>query len=378
MAHAYTPGLKVAEKTVIVKERRLPLKGNVLVKEGDRVRAGDVVARTELPGNVVPLNMAGLLAVPPEEVRRFMLKKEGDPVERGEVIAQTPGLFGFLFKRSVTAPTMGTVESISDVTGQVMLREPPIPVEVIAYVDGTVTRVIPDEGVVVTTVGSMIQGIFGIGGEVLGELFVVVGSPDEPLTPDRIPANASGRILIGGSHVTAGALRKARDAGARGVVVGGIESRELRDFLGYDIGVAITGNEDAGLTLVVTEGFGDIPMARRTFELFQKLNGKPASMNGATQIRAGVIRPEVIVSYPDEDPEQVAEEERKHLSGVLEKGRRVRVIRAPYFGKIGTVVELPPEPVEIETEARVRVVILELDGQRVVVPRANVELIEEI
>jgi len=378
MAHAYTPGLKVAEKTLIVKERRLPLKGKVLVKEGDRVRAGDVVARTELPGNVVPLNMAGLLAVPPEEVRRFMLKNEGDSVKQGEVIAQTPGLFGFLFKRSVTSPTTGTVESISDVTGQVMLREPPIPVEVIAYVDGTVTRVIPDEGVVVTTVGSMIQGIFGIGGEVLGTLSVTATAPDEPLTPDRIPADATGKILIGGSHVTAEALRKAREAGARGVVVGGIDSRELRDFLGYEIGVAITGNENVGLTLVVTEGFGQIPMARRTFELFQKLNGKPASMNGATQIRAGVIRPEVIVSYPDEDPVQVVEVERKHLSGVLERGRRVRVIRAPYFGKIGTVLELPPEPVEIETEARVRVVVLELEGKPVVIPRANVELIEEI
>lgn len=378
MAHAYTPGLKVAEKTVVVKERRLPLKGDVLVKKGDRVRAGDVVARTELPGNVVPINMAGLLAVPPEEVRRFMLKKEGDRVEQGEVIAQTPGLFGFLFKRSVTSPATGTIESISDVTGQVMLREPPIPVEVIAYVDGTVTEVIPDEGVVVTTVGSMVQGIFGIGGEVLGELQVVVDSPDTPLTPDRIPPDASGKILIGGSFVTAEALRAAREAGARGVVVGGMDSRELRAFLGYDIGVAITGNENVGLTLVITEGFGHIAMAQRTFALFQKLNGKPASMNGATQIRAGVIRPEVIVSYPDEDPARVAEEEKKHHTGVLEPGRRVRIIRSPYFGKIGTVVELPPEPVQIETEARVRVVVLEVNGEKVVVPRANVELIEEI
>ncbi len=377
MAHAYTPGLKVTEKTVIVKERRLPLKGEVLVQKGDRVQAGQVVARTELPGNVVPMNMAGLLAVPPEEVRRFMLKGEGDPVERGEVIAQTPGLFGFLFKRSVTAPTTGTVESISDVTGQVMLREPPIPVEVIAYVDGTVTEILPDEGVVITTVGSMIQGIFGIGGEVLGTIQVVASSPEEILTPDRVPPDARGKILVGGRAVTAQTLRAARDAGAVGVVVGGIDSRELRDFLGYDIGVAITGNEEVGLTLVITEGFGEIPMAQRTFELFQKLNGKPASMNGATQIRAGVIRPEVIVSYPEEDAARVAEAEKQHLSGVLEVGRKVRVIRAPYFGKIGTVVELPPEPTRIETEAMVRVVVLELEGKRVVVPRANVELIEE-
>lgn len=376
MAHAYTPGLKVKEKTVIIKERRLPLKGEVMVQKGERVQAGQVVARTELPGNVVPLNMAGLLAVPPEEVHRFMLKKEGDHVERGEIFAQTPGLFGFLFKRSVAAPTTGTVESISSITGQVMLREPPIPVEVIAYVDGTVSEVLPGEGVVITTVGSMIQGIFGVGGEVLGKIRVVASAPDEPFLPSQVPGDAQGEILIGGRSVTAETLRAAREAGAVGVVVGGIDSRELRNFLGYDIGVAITGNEDVGLTLVITEGFGEIAMAQRTFELFQKLDGQAASMNGATQIRAGVIRPEVIVSYPTEDPEAVAREERKHLSGVLDIGRNVRVIRAPFFGKIGKVVALPPEPTLIDTEAKVRVVVLDLDGQRVVIPRANVELIE--
>ncbi len=378
MAHAYTPGLKVAERTVIVKERRLPLKGEVRVQEGDRVRADEVVARTELPGNVVPVNMSGLLAVPPEEVPTVMKKQVGDTVEKGEVLAESKGLFGFLFKRTVTSPMTGTVESVSEVTGQVMLREPPIPVEILAYVNGRVARVIPDEGVVVVTVGSFIQGIFGIGGEVLGTLEVVVDRPDVPLTEDRIPSDAKGKILIGGSVVTARALRKAREAGAVGVVVGGIDSGELKAFMGRDIGVAITGNEEVGLTLMITEGFSAIPMASRTFALFQKLNGQPASMNGATQIRAGVIRPEVIVSDPDAEIPDVWNEEEVRV-GRLEPGRVVRVIRAPYFGEIGTVVDVPAEPTQIETEARVRVVKLRLSGgEEVIVPRANVELIEEV
>jgi len=43
------------------KERRLPLKGEVLVKVGDLVKADDIVARTELPGDVERLNLAGNL-----------------------------------------------------------------------------------------------------------------------------------------------------------------------------------------------------------------------------------------------------------------------------------------------------------------------------
>jgi hypothetical protein len=46
MAHAYTPGLRVAENTVISKERRLPLRGEVLVKEGDKLPAERVGAKT--------------------------------------------------------------------------------------------------------------------------------------------------------------------------------------------------------------------------------------------------------------------------------------------------------------------------------------------
>ena len=37
MAMAYTPGLKRKASTVITKTRKLPIKGEVLVKEGERI-----------------------------------------------------------------------------------------------------------------------------------------------------------------------------------------------------------------------------------------------------------------------------------------------------------------------------------------------------
>jgi hypothetical protein len=54
------------------------------------------------------------------------------------------------------------------------------------------------------------------------------------------------------------------------------------------------------------------------------------------------------------------------------------VIRAPYFGRIGTVGRLIADLQQVESGASVRVLEVEFeDGTRVVVPRANVELIEE-
>lgn len=374
MAHAYTPGLKVTKATILRKERRLPLPGEVLVKKGDKVKAEDVVARTELPGNVRPINVAGQLSVPPGDLPHLMLKKVGDPIKKGEPIAQSKGIFG-LFKSTVTSPVDGTVKSISNVTGQVIIEEPPIPVEVIAYIDGEVVDVIPNEGVVIETIATFVQGVFGIGGERIGHLEVAVNSPDEVLTPDKISSNDKDMVVVGGSFVTADTLRKAVEVGAAGIVVGGIDDKNLRDFLGYDIGVAITGSEQKGITLIITEGFGKISMAHRTFELLKSIEGKKVSINGATQIRAGVIRPEIIA--PGANPEDL-KSDHEEISGGLDIGTHVRVIREPYFGRIGKVTALPPELQVIETEAKVRVLELEFeDGTRVLVPRANVEIIEE-
>jgi hypothetical protein len=261
-----------------------------------------------------------------------------------------------------------------------MVREPDIPVEVEAYVDGVVSDVIPDEGVVVKTYGTFIQGIFGIGGEVTGELVMVAEGPAHPMQPGDVRAEHAGRILIGGSYVTQAIINEAVRHKVAGLIVGGIDDADLRAWLGYDLGVAITGGEELGLTLVITEGFGRIPMASKTFELLKSSAGRKASISGATQIRAGVIRPEIVVPFPlDQWPADGGQVEGGGEGGGqgMELGSPVRIIRQPHFGALARVVGLPVDPVVVESEARVRVVEIELDGgPRMTLPRANVELIE--
>ena len=59
-------------------------------------------------------------------------------------------------------------------------------------------------------------------------------------------------------------------------------------------------------------------------------------------------------------------------------GSVVRIIREPEFGSIGKVSALPSPLQKIETEAMVRVLEVEFpDGRKIILPRANVELIEE-
>jgi hypothetical protein len=158
------------------------------------------------------------------------------------------------------------------------------------------------------------------------------------------------------------------------VVAGGMKRVDLTSFLGYEVGVAITGAEDIKLTCIITEGFGKMTMANRTYELLKSLNGMVAAINGATQIRAGVIRPEVIVAREDLKVSTAG----GGLSMGMTSGTRVRIIRQPYFGSLGNIVALPVELQKLESESRVRVTDVKLDdGRQVTVPRANVELVEE-
>jgi len=373
MAHAYTPGLKVLHHTKVKKIRRLPIKGKITKQVGDLLKPEDVVAKTDLPGNVQMLKVANVLNIGPADVPDVMLVAEGDKVNKGQMIAETEGLFGF-FKSNVKSPIDGTVESISDVTGQIVMREAPIPVEVDAYMSGTVKEIIPDEGVIVEADAAFIQGIFGIGGESRGTMEILVDNREQELTTDLLNESHKGKIVVGGSFVSLETYKKALSLQIAGIVVGGFNYYDLEEILGYTLGVAITGSENLVTSLIVTEGFGNIRMGSRTFDLLNKENGKFVSINGATQIRAGVIRPEIVIPLQESEiPETSAHKSDDRGIG---EGSLVRIIRAPYFGKMGEVLSLPPELQQMESETMVRVAEVKIDSGILNIPRANLEMVE--
>lgn len=375
MAHSYTPGLTVTERAVVRRRRLLPLPGKVLVSRGASVRADTAVARAELPGKVHPLNLANQLGIAPDEIKDYLVKKEGETVQKDEVLAENKPLIKW-FKTEIKSPVTGVVESVSTVTGQVLLREPPRVLELLGYVDGTVVEIHPQQGVTVETTCSLVQGIFGVGGETWGEIAVAVTSPDEPLQPERISRDMAGKVVVGGSFLSADTMTAAKKVGVAGLVAGGIHDKDLRSLLGYDLGVAITGTEQVGFTLILTEGFGTIPMASNTFKLLSAHAGQKASISGATQIRAGVIRPEIIIPQVTGGPGDAGTTATPQRPGIR-IGDQVRIIRDPLFGKIGEVSALPSDLQKIPTESDVRVLEVRFaDGSRTMIPRANIELIE--
>ena len=366
MSKSYTPGLKILENTRIVKERKLPLKGEIKCSVGDNVKSADIVASTFLPGNIHMVNIANQLNIEPNTIEDFLTVKINQEVSRGDILAENNGIFGF-FKSQISSKLSGKISNISKATGQIMISEPDLPIEINAHIDGKIIDVIENEGVLVESHGSLIQGIIGVGGEKIGEIIFA----------DNINQDADylDKIVIVKESIDKNIYDKYLAKGAIGIVSGGFHYESLSEILGYKLGVAITGTESIKTTLIVTEGFGEVSMSDKTYNILKKHEGQIASINGATQIRAGVIRPELIISS-DANADNCKDFNENDL--IIQKGSKVRVIRQPYFGNIGIIKELPTNPVVIESETKARVAEVEFDnGERKLVPRANLEIILE-
>ena len=185
MSKSYTPGLVVLENTKVRKLRQLPMKGKVKVEVGEIVSTDKIVASTKIPGNVQMLNAANKLNIEPENINQCMLVDIDEKVEKGQIIAENKGLFG-LFKSSLKSPIDGSIANISNVTGQIIISEPPIPIEVDSYIGGNVIEVIEEEGAVLEGQGAHIQGILGIGGEKQGEILVLSDNQNKEIAEDMI------------------------------------------------------------------------------------------------------------------------------------------------------------------------------------------------
>lgn len=356
----YASETQVTPLTEIRRERLLPAPGEVLVRAGNRVESTQVVARTGVPSDFRIVPVARLLGVPASHVERHLRVRLGDEVHQGHVIAKQKGLFG----GSVKSPIDGMVTAAGG--GHVLIEARPTPYELRAYVSGTVIDVIEGHGVVIQTVGGIVQGVWGAGGESIGVLKVTVRGPDGTLRARSIDPSCHGAILIGGARLSRDVLERAQEIEVRGIVTGGLSS----DLLAVA--------EKLPLPIIVTEGIGEIPMSEPIFDLLTAYEGQEASLNGRVKSQWGAVRPEIIIPRPDETvPADQKDRGHKPYDGTpLKVGARVRIVRAPHVGAVGNVVGLPSHARRMETGAMAYCAEVEIgQGDVVCVPLVNLDVL---
>lgn len=384
-----TPQPAIAPNIMVRKTRRLPVAGDIVVRIGARVSADDIVARATMPSTPQQVPVAGPLGVQPKAGVRFLSRPVGAAIMEGDTLAQRRQ--GLSKKLLVRSPVTGTLTAYDPVSGSATVTPNGTQFELTANIDGVVTEHIPYRGVVIDTPAALVRGIVGVGGEGHGVLQVAVTGPDEELTAAGISARLAYAIVLGGGTTTAAALQQAVEHNVRAVIVGSIPEAELRAFLGYSEGLAGWGLGRRGwefpppvisaqpvarppLTLIVVEGFGRGPMTSKAWELLASFDGQEVSVDGTTQLRNGLRRPEIIVPLA-----RAAGTAPYETTAPAPSVRAlVRLIAPPYLGQTGRITALSSgkQPLPSGLSALAAEVALAGGGAPVWVPLTNLEVLE--
>lgn len=226
---------------------------------------GTLVARElpELAREYTTVKVAEDLGKPAWQMKPYLRVERGQPVERGQWLAADVGPKGV---RCSASPVRGKIRRIDHGFGMVIIEPLLEELEVLAWLPGRVAEV-SNKGCVVAGRGTIIRGIWGMGGETGGT--ITLGEP------------GPGKVVVR-HFAEAALLEQLGESKAAGLVVGGLD---LKDMLGAE----------PAFTIVVTEGFGKQEIRPEVHRLLEAYAGKQALLDGTTQLRVGVKRPMVIL-----------------------------------------------------------------------------------
>lgn len=348
------PLTHVQPLTLLRRQRLLPAPGRILVRKGQQVSANEAIAEVSLAPTHLVLDVARGLGVPRRKVERYLQRDAGEQVAQGDVIAGPVGLT----RRVMRAPRAGRIVTIG--AGQVFFEIETPPQQVRAGLPGVVAELIEERGVVIESRGALIQGVWGNGQVQAGTLRMLAAKPEDVLAPERLEAGLRGAILAGGYCEQAETLKRAAALPVAGLILSSLSSALL------EVASALP------FPLMLTEGFGLLPMNTPAFELLCEKDGSPAALNAQPLDRLAGTRPEIVI--PQEASEAL-EEPQEAL--VFQPNQRVRVLRAPYRSQVGVLISLRPGLDVFPSGVRAPAAAIHLEnGVDVVLPLANLEVLE--
>lgn len=364
------------KSTIARVERILPQPGEILVRQGGRVEPDDVIARSREANAPHIINLARALGLPPEQAARAVVAPIGQPLNAGAIVARRRGLAS----RRVVSPVNGTLHAVDPATGYAFIVPEPRQVTLTAGVRGIVMEIIDNQRIVIETPAAQLYGVSGFGSDCSGVTRLLTLDPGEPITDKMIDAQSTFAIVIGGSGISAAALRKAVEHQVRGIIVGSIAESELRTFfqwakrVPWPIGARNwqwSSNIASPLTIVLTEGIGNAPMAAPLFELLANNDRREVFIESTTSLRQPHRRPRVIIPLSRSSTTSL-----EPPRPPLRTGAFVRLLDPDHLGQTGHVRSLPALPQRLPSGVRTAAaeVLLE-SGEAIWLPRSCIEVI---
>ena len=144
-------------------------------------------------------------------------------------------------------------------------------------ITGIVREVRPGSAIVIQATGRALRGIVALGGPTRGRLHIAAGSDGE-LRSGGLDVGLAGTILVVGSRIDAETLTRARAMGVRGIVVGGLASKERRDFSASERRQRAALHRLAPYAVLVLEGATRRPLPSPVMDVLHALDGKEVAI----------------------------------------------------------------------------------------------------
>ncbi len=356
--------------------KQIPQGGQILVHQNEEIKPSDIIGKYHQVGGFRSVNLAAELRVHPQDVNKYLKREVGKTIYQGELLAVKSGLFG---KREVQAPTDAVIQSLDEKTGIMVLRLLPKELPVLSGVYGIVDLIDAQSGnIYIKTMVTNIYGVLGSGKQREGILHVI-GTQKSIILEDQIPDDIHQSIILGGSLFYIEALRKALENGASGIITGGINARDFKSIVGGTNFHQGFGN-DAGISLLVQQGFGGLPINNEVYQMMWLYEGKFVFIDGNARR----------VMLPSGDPDSILKLRSVMLPIVqnaqksdfpdlttvtLKEDSQARIIWPPYMGAVGKVISIDNALTRLPSGVSTYMVTLELAGQKIKVPYSNLEVV---
>lgn len=260
-----------------------PIRGRV---EKINYDSGTIILREIQDYSLKPrkINLAKKLNIKPNLITRYLKRNLNEFVYTGECLASK--IMDAKTPVFINSPTTGRIIKIDTAKGEVIIKYDKKPFRLKADLTGKISAV--EEGISarIEYNGFHLQGIIGFGPVGAGSLQYI-----DP--QNRETEFQAGNILVFPGKINCNLLRQAESSNCHGVICASIDNRELTDFIGDEIGVALTGNEPIPFPVIILKGFGDFELNPEERKFFKSKQGKWTYLDGHTQIRAGVVRAQI-------------------------------------------------------------------------------------
>lgn len=366
------------ERDVIVRiQRNLKGKGAVSVALNQQVAPSDIIATSQISKGFRTLNLAQLLNVSPGEAAKYLKKSIGQRVYKDELLAlKSNWLSG---KKVVTSPADGVFDFLDPKTGELRLVLFPKKEDMPAGVYGIVEEVDAQRGQVTIRIqATIVHGVFG-SGRVRDGILRVIGKRDQLIEKATIIAKPEEQILLGGSLVFKDAIYAAIYAGVSGIITGGINAKDYKDMAGGRLVFPKKIENDIGISIIVCEGFGSIPIGLDIYQTLERFNSRFVSIDG----NAGMI---ILPSFESISIEKVKKTKlppiqenilgiHKHDFVELKIGQNTRIVGNSYQGEQGKIIALDFTETLMPSGIKTYMATIETNRRTIQVPVANIEVI---